>query len=795
MRTQWGCLIVVGLLTLATVRTPSAEVDKVAPSRRDPLVDQVKRAIDEGVAYLRDLEHGRGRWDEFSGRSTTGLVLLALLNAGVPPTDPLIQRGLKTLRDEKNSQTYLVALRTMVFARVGQAEDRQQIQTNVDWLVNARSNSGWSYGVLEGKSDKITDNSNTQYALLALHDALESGAKVDATTLQTLRDFYVKTQLNGGWGYRGSREFSPTMTMTTAGVCALMITGMDLAIGKQKLRDNGVADNCGVYEENEPVAKGLAWIGDRFPSQFNSSNFNRFGNGAPFYCLYGIERTGRLTGQRFLGGQDWYRVGCEYLVKIQKEGHWRGEGDTAHNDDVPVIATSFALLFLAKGRTPVLVTKFAHGEGDGWNNKRSDVRHLVEYTSKLIFENKPMAWQVFDVRNKAAEDPEALRQLTAELLPCPLVFINGHSLRMSDKEKAIFREYLNNGGFLFAEACCGRERFDEGFKEMMKELYPDNELRPVPKDHPVWYAAGKEAVDPGQFPLLGIQQGCKWVALYSPTPISGYWEANLQQEGRGKMAFALGANIIAYATGREAPRPRLTEVALVPQETKAPSARRGYLEVGQLAYNGEWKNAPQAMRFLMQELRKSGVDVLLNTAQVPLGDNIPLESTATNPIRRISQVNFFYLHGRGDFNPGAQAVKDLRFRLENGGTLLADACCGDPAFRTAFRRFMTTLWPNGKIKLEPIPLSDELFSQALNGQKIERVMCRREEGRGSSGEGYQAMPPALEGVKINGRWVVIFSPYDIGCALEKHQSSNCLGHDHASAMRLARAAVLYALRR
>jgi hypothetical protein len=43
--------------------------------------------------------------------------------------------------------------------------------------------------------------------------------------------------------------------------------------------------------------------------------------------------------------------------------------------------------------------------------------------------------------------------------------------------------------------------------------------------------------------------------------------------------------------------------------------------------------------------------------------------------------------------------------------------------------------------------------------------------------------------------VVIYSKYDIGCALEKHQSTDCLGHDYDSAVVLARAAVLYALKR
>jgi len=42
---------------------------------------------------------------------------------------------------------------------------------------------------------------------------------------------------------------------------------------------------------------------------------------------------------------------------------------------------------------------------------------------------------------------------------------------------------------------------------------------------------------------------------------------------------------------------------------------------------------------------------------------------------------------------------------------------------------------------------------------------------------------------------VIYSKYDLGCALEaKHPSPDCLGHDHESALRLASAAVLYALK-
>src|SRR5947208_15565816 len=43
---------------------------------------------------------------------------------------------------------------------------------------------------------------------------------------------------------------------------------------------------------------------------------------------------------------------------------------------------------------------------------------------------------------------------------------------------------------------------------------------------------------PSDFPLMGVQQGCKTVMIYSPVPLAGYWEANLFKDGgKGQKAF------------------------------------------------------------------------------------------------------------------------------------------------------------------------------------------------------------------------------------------------------------------
>jgi hypothetical protein len=72
---------------------------------------------------------------------------------------------------------------------------------------------------------------------------------------------------------------------------------------------------------------------------------------------------------------------------------------------------------------------------------------------------------------------------------------------------------------------------------------------------------------------------------------------------------------------------------------------------------------------------------------------------------------------------------------------------------------------------------------------------RREKPDGTAEAEFRDQPPQLEGIKVKDRWVVIYSRYDIGCALENHQSSDCKGHDHASALRLGTAAVLYSLKK
>jgi hypothetical protein len=805
------------LFALTAVR-PAAAAPPADPEQKE--VVAVNKAIDNGVVYLKRNYDKETHWESFVITSLTSmkggitaLATLALLNCGVKADDEVVGKALDYLRKLEPQKTYVVALCNLCLAEVREDKDKARIKANTDWLLKTavRRNGkivGWSY---PDPGIERVDASNTQYALLGLYAAKQAGVKIDDAEWRQLLALYKDTQIvakgedAGSWSYIET-DRSGSFTMTTAGVCGLLIARMGLDDSGQGLDPaTGVAAECGVYPENDAIRRGMNWLGNRF--SFDHAEAAK----STYYNVYGIERVGRLSGQRFIGTADWYREGCKFLVGGQKaDGSWTS-GDSEGGSEqgslrgVNVISTSFALLFLSKGRSPVLISKMAHGdytmagktlvekESKGgvvdWNRKHNDARHLTEFCSRELFKNLPLGWQTYDPRRKDfGTDAEILAE-AGVLVQSPILYVTGHNApKLSGQQKDLLKKYLEEGGFVIAEACCGSKEFADEFRAVVKQLFPSSELRPVPPTHAIWKS--HFLVPPTEFPKLEcLDVGCRTVLVLSPEPLAGYWEESKympapgkEAANRGERAFQLAANVIAYATGKEPPKQRLSTQKLVKTGEEKPPPK-GFVQPVQLK-TGEEPPAKSAMRNLMGYLRENArLDVTLNTKELaPTSEDL-------------FKFKFLYMHGKKAFDVDAKGVENVRDDLQAGGLLLADACCGSKAFADSFRAFAKKLFPDAELEL--IPADDPLYSERLNGKKIDLVERREKVASAKDGNdaGFERLPPALKGIKVDGRWAVIFSEYDIGCALENHKSTDCLGHTPDSARKLAAAAVLYSLKR
>ena len=271
--------------------------------------------------------------------------------------------------------------------------------------------------------------------------------------------------------------------------------------------------------------------------------------------LYAMERAGRLSGQRLFAKHDWFREGARVLVNDQDPalGSWQGAGPVEGHD--PLITTSFALQFLAKGRAPVLVHKLRHGPGEDWNNDPADLHNLVVSISREW--KHLLTWQV--------AEPDTP---VADLQRAPVLFVNGHKAPvLTEVTKKNLRLYLKRGGFILAEACCGKSEFDAGFRALIKELFPDpkNELHPLAADHAIWNSG--QPADPKVHPLWGLDHGGRTAVVYSPTDLSCSWNLAGSRSDHPAVleALCVGHNIVNYATGGKLPAYKLSTIAPPPE--------------------------------------------------------------------------------------------------------------------------------------------------------------------------------------------------------------------------------------
>ena len=332
--------------------------------------------------------------------------------------------------------------------------------------------------------------------------------------------------------------------MTCAGIlCSIIANQRGGAPGGQELITNDGVRGCGSMGLDSGPRKGMDWLATHFDVRQNIGNGQQW----QYYYLWGLEQAAQLSGARYIGEHDWYGLGAEELVQKQDliSGCWQG----ILGEQYKIIATSFALLFLANGRAPVLINKLRHGPGNDWNNDSNDVRNLVSVVSRDW--KCGLSWQILDAEK--ANDFDFSR--------APIIFLNGHEdPKFSDSARRKLRVYVEQGGFVFAEACCGSRQFDVGFRKLMKAMFPKNEheLRPLPEDHPIWKA--KNQLAPKSYAISGIRHGTRTSIVYVTEDVSCFLNHSQNASSNPAVikAVQLGENVVDYATNRKIPPDKLS---------------------------------------------------------------------------------------------------------------------------------------------------------------------------------------------------------------------------------------------
>ncbi|MCR5360184.1 MAG: DUF4159 domain-containing protein [Thermoguttaceae bacterium] len=778
--------------------------------------EAVQRAIDEGTRFLIDRQQPDGGWEEDAYRQyapgTTSLCLLALLSSGMTAADAPVSRGLRYVEqftpDMQQRQTYPIALQTMVFCQADPEKYFARIEENAEALLHGQFRTdnpysgGWSYSDLrQNFSYAAADNSNSQFAVLALYEAQKAGVEIPAEAWREIEEYWTRLQnKDGSWGYRASydrkggrlsaRNASGTGTgsMTCAGIVALWVSdalrvsGVSVSNGRIRCCDGDARPR-----NRERIEKGFDWLAEHFSVRSNP------GSGAYlYYYLYGLERTGRLTARRFFGGADWYREGADYLLGIKNElsRSWKAG---ASGETLDVVATSFALLFLSKGRWPVLVSKLRYDAQERpaeWNCHPDDLDHLTRHVEKAW--GRSLTWQVIDASRAVAED---YRQT-------PVLSISGRVSPLPDDPAARralvenLRAYLEEGGFILAEALDGDESFESGFRELAALILEGGEgegLQLLPEDHPIWTIEAK--VDPEYIrPIYGADLGCRTNVVLIPAASDGggtvslscLWELadplrrgpeySESVEARIDAALAIGQNILAYATGRELKNKDETAEEAA-RRAGEKGERRGDFYAAILTLGRGSSCAPRAIPRLMEKINET----------------IPVQTVVRKVRPEADQLGgapLLFFHGRQAFSLSADQTAALHDYFSWGGFLFANAVCGSRAFADSFAAEMKKVFPDAR--LEPIPADDPLFSSLYGGKEIKTLAVRRPRA-GRRGWEEKSEPPRLYGIKQDGRWVVVFSPFDVSCALEARSQSACPGYTPESAYNLSVNVVLYAM--
>ncbi|MDB5171679.1 MAG: Prenyltransferase/squalene oxidase, partial [Phycisphaerales bacterium] len=535
-------------------------------------------------------------------------------------------------------------------------------------------------------------------------------------------------------GRAGGRGAQGILTMTCAGVASLFVCHDWLDAPK-------FGAVVGRDPFSLPLKRGLDWLeqGDHSVSI----------GGYWGYSLYGIERVGLASGFKFFGTHNWYpELAAQALERQHHDGSWGNNVDTA-----------YALLFLSRGRHPILMNKlrFDHPGQHApayWANRPRDLANLSKYATKEL--EHQINWQIVSLNHEWTDWEDS-----------PILYLASHRPpEFSDADVDKIRNFVNAGGMLFVQAD-GDSTLMPGFaRTLATRLFPAYEMEDVPKGHPLFSSLYKLQTHPQ---LRMVTNGSRILMLFSPTDISRHWQLREQKTEAGKPIFQLGINMFVYATGKRDLRNRLETNDIGPI-AGAPSTT---VNIARVKYSGNWDPEPYAWtRFARQFQKQTGYR--LDVHPVAMQE---LDAKA---------YPFAHITGTARYAATTEEVEALKKYVESGGVLLADLTGGAGTFDESFRATLARAFPG--INPRIIPSTSPLLNPGPPGMEDESHPRLRP----YAVEKAAAASTLPEGFAA-GKGHVIYTSLDITSGLLNTTTWGIIGYEPLDAQRLMKNAILWTM--
>ena len=716
----------------------------IATQARSATPEAVDAAIRRGVAFLYKQQTKQGNWErkqeapppspvgagtddgQWGGRSA--LCTYALLAAGERPTEPRITRAVEWLRGAPISGTYALAMRANVWFNLPQTTANvAAMQKDANLLARTRVSNPAAAGLFGYQAGVYNfDLSCSQYGVLGCWAAAQRINAYDTGFWSLTEDAWHNQQNeDGGWSYSGRTVGGSTIQMTAAGVASLLVTQDFAHVNDDS--DPKRADAARVAAAD--IDRGLQWLGKNLIDHLQSPIL---------YALYGIERVGVASGQKYIGDVDWYQASADRLVSLQQpDGSWNTGGWYDAEID-----TAFALLILSRGREPVMASKLDYDitaklsgvtRRADWNLRPRDLANITYWIEQQT--ERRLNWQIVKLSAASVDD----------LHDSNIVYMTGKlPVSLKDEEKAKLKQFVEEGGIIIASAEGGDPFFSRTIRTLGEELFPGDKFKAISDNDVEPYARTFAVrVKNKTLKVEGLGNGARLFMLLVP---DGDLSAIYQHRDTNRaVAYQFFTNAFLYSIEKTATRFKGQTFIVRPD---AQVATGKSLTIARLNYSGQWNPEPGGWPRLAAILRNQS-KVNLQVKEIKLGTD------------SLSGIGVAHLTGTEavQFDDAQRAA--LKKYLDDGGLLLIDNCGGNPAFDISIRDELTKIIPDAASQLlSPLPPEHELFHSA-DGKAIEpQYRPFALPTLGPLAKSFQ-----LRGLTMNGKLAVLYSPQDLSIGL------------------------------